>query len=605
MHFMLNGPSWRHTRCLWVAVLLAFLGADSGVRAEETPGNTALSGYHNFTAMQAELTQLAESDWADLTSLGQTTQGRDIWLLTISAQPNANKPAILVVGNVEASHVLGSELALRIAKHLVVQGPSDDKLRTLLDKYTLYFIPSPSPDATEKNFNSGLREIDGNAIPTDDDRDFEFGEDAPADLNGDGFITMLRIEDDLGTHKVHPDDPRVMIAVDQKKNERGTHRLIPEAKDLDGDGDLGEDAGDGIDFNKNFTFNYNYFGKAAGPHQVSEAESRAIADFCFSHPNIAVVFSFSNQDNLFHPWKSSSSADSQRIKSSLQGDDVLVNDFLTAKFKEIHGASDAPAATSSPGSFVEWAYYHYGRWSFASRGWWIPAVKEDSPAKPEQDTAADDSSASPESVPAESEKEKEKKSQEKRGQEDLNALRWLASEGIDGFVAWTTIEHPDYPGKKVEVGGFKPFIRTQPPERLIDAVVRPHVDFLVAIAELMPTIEIRDVKSKQLSSGFWELELDLVNAGFIPTMSEMGRVNGECYPIVVELDLPEGATLVDGEKKTLVGRLEGQGGSRKLTWLVRVPGSDDAGATVRVSAVSPATNATHTTIELKPVTPQE
>jgi len=570
----------------WMMTVVSFSVQGVSVRADESSGNPALSGYRKFSELEAELSSLANSSLADLQSLGKTLHGRDIWLLTISSDPSKTKPAILVVGNVEASHVLGSEIALRIAKQLVEKGAGEERVRLLLDRYTVYVIPSPSPDATEKNFQSGLRGIDGNSLRTDDDRDFEVGEDAPADLNGDGYISMLRIEDDLGTHRVHPEDPRVMIAIDSKKNERGTHRIVSEARDLDGDEKRGEDAADGVDFNKNFTFNYNYFGIGAGPHQVSENETRAIADFCFSHPNIAAVLSFSNQDNLFHPWKPSSSGDAQRIKSSLQAQDAPYSDYLSDKFKEFHGGKEPPAASTSPGAFVDWAYYHYGRWSFASRGWWIPATKK---AESEAEEAKPESS-----------EPKKKTSEEKRGQDEINALRWFASEGINGFVDWKPIEHPDFPGKKVEVGGFKPFLKSQPPEKVIEAVVKPHVDFIVELAEQFPKVEIREFTAKQLSNGYVEVEADIVNTGFMPTMSEMGRINGESYPIVVEADFPNGTKWIQGEQKILVSKLNGQGGKRTLKWLVRVPKSSGETSKLSIKAASPTTQPASATIELKP-----
>ena len=35
------------------------------------------------------------------------------------------------------------------------------------------------------------------------------------------------------------------------------------------------------------------------------------------------------------------------------------------------------------GSFLEWAYFHYGRWALGTRGWWAPEMKpeEEKPRK--------------------------------------------------------------------------------------------------------------------------------------------------------------------------------------------------------------------------------
>ncbi len=574
------------------------------IAAAPTETTHALAGYRNYDALSGELNELAQSPMAELESLGTTLQGRELWLLTVGADPAQTKPAILVVGNVEAPHVLGSELAVRMAKQLLEQADSDVAIKNFLSAYTVYFIPSPSPDATEKNFTFGAREHAGNSVATDDDRDFSFGEDPPVDLDGNGFVTMMRIEDSLGTHRVHPEDPRVMIAIDPKKNETATHRVLVEAKDHDGDELMGEDGGDGVDINRNFTFNYEYFSKNAGVNQVSEIEARALVDFCFEHPNIAVVLSFSHQDNLFQPWKSSSSGDSARIKTSILSADVPYTSFLSDRFKEFHGGKNPPDATSQAGAFVDWAYFHYGRWSFASRGWWIPEVK----ATAATEVAAAEASAEPAegaapapAEPADKNKEpedKKKESSEKRGQDQLNALRWLASQSTTGFAEWVAVDHPDFAGKVVEVGGFLPFVRTQPPEKLIADLVKPHVDFVVSLGALLPKIEFREVKVKALGRNFFEIEVDLVNTAYMPTMSEMGSVNGEAYPIVVQFDVPEDAKLIQGERKTLVRKLDGQGGKRSLKWLIRFADAF-TGLQLPLTASAPTIPATNTTIEIK------
>lgn len=58
-----------------------------------------------------------------------------------------------------------------------------------------------------------------------------------------------------------------------------------------------------MNFNNNFSFEYEEFGENAGIHAASEKESRAVADFLYDHFNIFAVFSFGPQDNLGQPFK--------------------------------------------------------------------------------------------------------------------------------------------------------------------------------------------------------------------------------------------------------------------------------------------------------------
>src|SRR4029077_14398608 len=65
-----------------------------------------------------------------------------------------------------------------------------------------------------------------------------------------------------------------------------------------------EDGLGGVNLNRNFPFNFAYFEPWAGPHQVSEIESRALADLVVAHSNIGISFTFGAADNLVQTPKS-------------------------------------------------------------------------------------------------------------------------------------------------------------------------------------------------------------------------------------------------------------------------------------------------------------
>ncbi len=544
--------------------------------------NPALDGYANYVSLTEQVRKLDESDLVQVHSLGKSLEDREIWLLVVGTGEVDKKPAIVVVGNVQPANLVGSELALRAAQKLVAKAEQDEATKKLLAERTFYFIPRPDPDGSEKCFHGPYREPSGNARKTDDDRDFSFGEDGPDDLNGDGWITQLRVEDETGKLIAHPQEPRILIQADPKKGERGKYRVLTEGRDDDGDEQFNEDAGDGVGLNRNFTFGYRPFTAAAGANAVSEPESRALADFLHDRPNVAVVFSFSTEDNLFHPWKPDGQKERNRIKTTVLASDASLLEHIASEYKKLHGGSDCPAPPEAAGSFSQWAYFHYGRWSLSARGWWVPKVE---PPKKEE--------------PASDEKNKpaEKPVEDKRGSDERNVLNWLAKENIDGLADWKPIEHPGFPGKKVEIGGFKPFYQLNPPARELDALADKHAQFLTLIPTWLPALAIVDAKAEPLGGGNHRLSLTVVNRGLLPTMPEMGQVNGESYPLQVELSLPQDAVLIQGHARWRLPRIEGSGGKQERTWLVRFP--KEAPAKIEVQVSAPAVGSAVAEMELK------
>jgi len=543
-------------------------------------GDEPLAGYADYDAYRREMQSIGASKLATLESLGRTLGGREIYLLEIGTGKRDDKPAVLVVGGVHAPHLLGSELAVRLARRLVDRAAADKSVGKLLDRVTFYVIPRVSPDATEACFRRPLFERTTNERPVDDDGDGAIDEDGPDDLNGDGLITMLRVEDPSGPYRLHPDDERIAIEADKKKDERGRYALYVEGRDNDRDEKLNEDPPGGVDFNRNFTFRYPYRKPGAGRHQVSEVESRAVADFAFAHPNVAVVVSFTPEDNLMHPWKPDAEAERQRIKTTLLAGDARYFNHVARRYRAIHGAKDAPKSPPGEGSFSDWAYFHYGRWSFACRGWW-PV-----PTDPTTDRGDQRDGSEPEAgEQAKPTAKPQSDAGDRRGADERNALAWLAEKKIDGFVDWQPIEHPDFPSRKVEVGGFKPFVRLNPPEGELDALADKHGQFLEWLAGSLPRLAIGPTEAEALGHGVWRVRAVVENRGYLPTAPEMGRIAREPHPLQIAIDLPRGAKLVTGHARVQLPALAGEGGRAEHTWLAFVP---PGAKSLRVRAWSPS-----------------
>ena len=126
-------------------------------------GQPAIEGYADYAALSESVKKLATGAQADaapaagpqvtVESLGRTLGGREIWLVKIARGKADDKPAILVVGNVHAPHLVGSELALRLAQ-LLAAGKKETGAEELLNRCAFYIIPGGRTRMRARRFSS-------------------------------------------------------------------------------------------------------------------------------------------------------------------------------------------------------------------------------------------------------------------------------------------------------------------------------------------------------------------------------------------------------------------------------------------------------------------
>lgn len=532
----------------------------------------AQPSYHDHAAVGRRLAAIAKQHSArvTVTSLATTAGGREIWCATIGAPGADTRPAVLVVGGIDGPRLAGSELALRLVESLASDG--SDSARALLERTTFYVIARASPDALESYFQRPRRERATNTTRIDEDRDGTADEDGGDDLDLNDLITQMRVPSASGRWIVDPRDARLMREADASRGERGAFDLLVEGRDDDRDGEYGEDPPGGVDINRNFPFNYTAFAPTSGEHAVSEIETRALADFCYDHPNIVAVVGFSDQANLAHPWETR--PDQGRIIKSVREADQPTYARLAALYGEIVGVKGAPAYVKGEGSFVEWAYYHFGRVSLGTRGWWMTLAKEGAAEKQKGGENGADKDA-PATAPM------------------ADTLAWLEGQGLGGvYVPWKRIDHPDYPGREVEVGGIAPFVTIDPPPAHLDSLAVPHARFVKALGALLPRIELVDVKTEPLGDGVTRVSATVVNSGYLPTLLEMGQTSRTPVDVKAELVLSGGQSVAAGRRVQLLGPIAGNGGSKELTWIVAGRGN------ITLKVGGPMTGALERTITL-------
>jgi len=152
--------------------------------------------YRAFTSAVQGLAN-AHSGLARVSSLAGTEGARDVWLLTLGSnegRPLDQRPALLIVANLEANRIAGSHAALRIAEWMVEGYGSDPGLTEVLDTRTIYLVPWANPDRAELIFTLPGQETAYKPFQVDASRGGLNARELGRDLNGDGQVTLMRFE---------------------------------------------------------------------------------------------------------------------------------------------------------------------------------------------------------------------------------------------------------------------------------------------------------------------------------------------------------------------------------------------------------------------------
>lgn len=442
--------------------------------------------YHDYAAITRVAEALAREHpkLVKLESLGKSYGKRDMWVLTISNGPAAEKPAFYIDGGIHANELQGPEVVLYTAWFLAESYGRHETITRLLDERAFYLVPMMSPDsrdahmhepATTHSPRSGQR-------PIDDDQDGLTDEDGPDDLDGDGHITQMRVRDTNGRWKPHPKHPNFLVRVEA--DEKGEYTLLgQEGIDNDGDGRVNEDGDGYYDPNRDWAWNWqpSYVQGGAHRYPFSIEENRRVADFVMAHPNIAGAQSYHNAGGMILRGPGGEG-------DQFEGEDVAIFDALGKKgelmlpgYKYMNVAKDLYVVY---GGELDWFYAMQGIYTFTNElftpfnlfrkegGGWFG------------------------------------------NDEDLHLFnKYLLFE--DGFVDWHEVDHPQY--GKVEVGGFKKSWMRQPPSFLLEEECHRNMAFTLYQADQMPLVRVQSVATRDLGDGLTEVTAAIANEKLAPT----------------------------------------------------------------------------------------
>jgi hypothetical protein len=576
--------------------------------------------------LAARLSELAaaHADIARVEQLTVSLSGQPVLALVLGAAGTdlAEATGMLLVGNLDGRRVADSSALLATAERLLAG--EEGALAERLGGHVLVFVPRVNMDGTDALFgaNGPVREQAGNGYVFDADRDGRVAEDAPADLDGDGAIVWMRVPDPEGEWVVDEHDPRAMRKARAERGERGTHRLLREGRDSDGDGEENEDDGDGVLLDRNFPHGWHEAEPTSGLYPLSEPETRGLADFVLAHPGLSAVFVLGEDDTLVSlPSKAKDPSRGWRGYSEapegVLGDDVDALGELKRRFGKLTKDTKHEVKAGGPtdGSFLAWAYAQAGRWPLAAKLWEAPE-KLPKPEKDEAeagdaetaddasgdagDAAADDASdeASDEAesdAPAEEAAPRGRRGGRGRGAGDggeasggdgadeqadddkpgsdkdspvpAAALAWLDKERDgEGFVPWTAYQHDQF--GEVEIGGLMPGVLINPPHETAVAFATSLAPFALEVLDCLPRLSLESLEIERGADGLYTVSAALVNTGVLPTASELAANADLTQPVKVWLELPDGAQRAHGPQAELVDRLAGGGGRRAFRWLI-------------------------------------
>ena len=495
-------------------------------------------------------------DFARVSVIGKSAAGRDISLLTIGRNPDQHRPAVWIDGNMHASEVCGSSVALAIAQDIlaIYQGadqaggkPLPAHMAQAIRETLFYVLPRISPDGAEEVLKRG-RYV--RSSPVDDRIHKGHAHWVSEDIDGDGHTGYMRVLDPDGELvELRGDDgvplvPAVMVAR-MPEDVGPCYRLYPEGRIANFDGrtiPAPNFLSDNLyDFNRNFPYTWAPEPQqvGAGPYPGSAPETRAVLDFATAHPNIMVWLNLHTFGGvLIRPL-------GDKPDAKMDAGDLGIYEQVEAWMTEhtgyptVSGFHEFLYEPDKPihGDLSDYAYHQRGALAYVVELWDIFKQLGIERRKPFVDHYS------------------------KFARKDLRALAEFDRQHNAGriFGTWRKATHAQL--GEVELNGFDPRVGIwNPPfERLADTCATQSAAFL-RVAALLPRVSVQVLRQERVE-GHTRIDIRVANHGYLGTV---GVPSAKSLPHVEPLRLTargEGVTLLAPTQAVVeIGHLDGWGG---------------------------------------------
>ena len=479
--------------------------------------------WHSHAELLADLRRLQQAfpKFLTLTSIGKSVEGRDIMAMTIlnpDTGPEASKAGMYIEANVHGNEIQGAEVCLYTIWYLMEHYDRLPMVKQLVDQRVFYIVPTVNPDGREHflQVRSGGR---SGARPVDNDNDGLFDEDDVHDLNGNGVIEqMRRYVPGQGTHRVSSLDPRLLEPA--PPGTKGDYVLLGfEGIDNDGDGLINEDPPGGYDPNRNWAADWqpNYVQNGSLDYPFQLPESRSVANFLLSKPNVAGVQSYHNAGGMILRGPGAESVGEYPVA------DVRVYDELGKMGERMLPYYRYLVIWSGlytvHGGFIDWTNDDLGILSFSNE-LWNSGQYFNSPALKEQQRREPDGPIAPRA----------------------SGLFFDDKLELGGeFVDWKPFTHPTL--GPIEIGGWKHTFGRLPPRFMNEELCHRNMAFSLYQAGEMPLVTLGAPSVDSLGDGLWKVRVPIENTHVTPTILALAERHKAVRPDLLLLS-GAGATVV-------------------------------------------------------------
>ena len=502
--------------------------------------------------------------------IGKSAEGRELLLLIIGRDPERTRPAAWIDGNMHASEVCGSNVALAIAEDVIALHTGCETGRDLptalcdrLRETLFYVLPRMCPDGAEAVLREGryVRSNPRDRRPHAPTPYWKHG-----DVDGDGNALLMRKESPQGDFVQHATIPGLMLPR-TVEDEGPFYKIWPEGTIEHWNGHTIPDphylSDNDVDLNRNFPWSWmpEPVQIGAGPFAGSEPESRAVIEWVTARTNVFTWLNLHTFGGVYI--RPLGNAPDNKMDPS----DLAIYRQV-AEWGELHGGyptvSGFTEFTYEPdkplhGDLADFAYHHRGAIGYVCELWDLFAQLGIERKKPFVDHYSQISRA-----------------------EMIRFAEWDREHNKGRvFRPWKKTKHPQI--GDVEVGGIdiRVGLSNPPLERIAEVCERQSKMFL-RVAGMAPALRVRKLAIEE-HGDTRSVQLLVENDGYLPTyvLSSAKKIAVDAR-IFAEAECT-GATLLS-PPRVEVGHLEGWGRGLWATSIFHQR-SDGNGSSFRVTYV--------------------